>query len=104
MGAPRLADGQAGFLSRLNVDIKEMTMTRSFAVLCLSAWCAFALAAEPHPVVTYSKKANFEDVRDDLKTAIEGKGLVIDFHSFVNKMLERTGKDLGSARDRKSVV
>ena len=98
MGAPRLADGQAGFLSRLNIDIKEMTMTRSFAVLLLSAWCAFALAAEPHPVVTYSKKAKFEDVRDDLKTAIEGKGLVIDYHSFVNKMLERTGKDLGSAR------
>ena len=54
---------------------------------------------EPHPTVTYSKKgAKFEDVREDLKLAIEGRGLVIDFTSFVNRMLERTGKDVGSAR------
>ena len=54
--------------------------------------------ADPHPVVTYSKRAQFDDVRDDLKAAIEGKGLVIDYQSFVNRMLERTGKDVGSAR------
>jgi uncharacterized protein (DUF302 family) len=55
--------------------------------------------ADPHPVVTYSKKAaKFQDVREDLKLAIEGKGLVIDYESFVNRMLERTGKDVGSAR------
>ena len=54
--------------------------------------------ADPHPVVTYSKRARFDDVRDDLKAAIEGKGLVIDYQSFVNRMLERTGKDVGSAK------
>jgi uncharacterized protein (DUF302 family) len=55
--------------------------------------------ADPHPVVTYSKKgAKFDDVRDDLKLAIEGKGLVIDYESYVNRMLERTGKDVGSTR------
>jgi uncharacterized protein (DUF302 family) len=54
--------------------------------------------ADPHPVVIYSKRAKFEDVRDDLKLAIEAKGLVIDYQSFVNRMLERTGKDVGSAR------
>jgi len=54
--------------------------------------------ADPHPVVTYSKRAKFDDVRDDLKLAIEGKGLVIDYQSFVNRMLERTGRDVGSAR------
>jgi uncharacterized protein (DUF302 family) len=49
-------------------------------------------------VVTYSKKgARFEDVRDELRLAIESKGLLIDFHSFVNRMLERTGRDVGSA-------
>jgi len=56
------------------------------------------MAADPHPIVTYSRKAKFEDVRDDLKLVIEGKGLVIDYQSFVNRMLERTGKDVGSAR------
>jgi uncharacterized protein (DUF302 family) len=54
--------------------------------------------ADPHPVVTYSKRAKFDDVRDDLKAAIEGKGLVIDYQSYVGRMLERTGKDVGSAR------
>lgn len=57
-----------------------------------------AAAADPYPVVTYSKKAKFEDVRDDLKLAIEAKGLVIDYQSFVNRMLERTGRDVGSTR------
>ncbi|GIL04372.1 MAG: hypothetical protein BroJett031_08920 [Betaproteobacteria bacterium] len=57
-----------------------------------------ALAADPHPVVTYSKQARFADVRDDVKAAIESKGLVIDYESHVNRMLERTGKDVGSAR------
>ena len=56
------------------------------------------MAADPHPVVSYSKKAKFEDVRDDLKTAIEDRGLVVDYQSFINRMLERTGKDVGSAR------
>jgi uncharacterized protein (DUF302 family) len=56
------------------------------------------MSADPNPVVTYAKKAKFEDVRDDLKLAIEAKGLVIDYQSFVNRMLERTGKDVGSAR------
>jgi uncharacterized protein (DUF302 family) len=56
------------------------------------------MSSIPNPVVAYSKRAKFEDVRDDLKLAIEGKGLVIDYQSYVNRMLERTGKDVGSAR------
>jgi uncharacterized protein (DUF302 family) len=55
-------------------------------------------AAEPAPLVSYSKQAKFDDVRDDLRTAIEARGLVIDYHAFINRMLERTGKDVGSAR------
>ena len=37
-------------------------------------------------------------MRDDLKAAIEGKGRVVDYQSFVDRMLERTGKDVGSPR------
>ncbi len=73
-------------------------LSRSLALASLVA-CATALqAADPNPVVSYSKKAKFEEVRDDLKLAIEAKGLVVDYHSYVNRMLERTGKDVGSAR------
>jgi uncharacterized protein (DUF302 family) len=54
--------------------------------------------ADPHPVVSYSKRARFDEVRDDLRLAIEGKGLVIDYHSYVNRMLERTAQDVGAAK------
>jgi len=54
--------------------------------------------SDPQSIVTYSKRAKFEDVLEDLKLAIEARGLVIDYHSHVNRMLERTGKDVGSAR------
>ena len=66
-------------------------------ITCLVALSS-ALAQTPHPVVTYSNKAQFAHVRDDLKSAIEGKGLVVDYQSHINTMLERTGKDVGSAR------
>ena len=75
-----------------------MTLLRNLLLALFTVLCSVALAADPYPVVTYSKKATFVEIRDDLKLAIEGKGLVIDYHSFVNKMIERTGKDLGSTR------
>ena len=56
------------------------------------------MANDPNPVVTHSKRAKFDELRDDLRLAIESKGLVIDYQSYVNRMLERTGKDVGSAR------
>src|SRR5512147_1037891 len=71
---------------------------RSLALASFVAGATALQAADPHPVVSYSKKAKFEEVRDDLKLAIEAKGLVVDYHSHVNRMLERTGKDVGSAR------
>jgi hypothetical protein len=73
-------------------------MLRTLVLAALAALCTIAIAAGPAPVVTYSKNAKFEDVRDDLKTAIESKGLVIDYQSNINTMIERTGKDVGSSR------
>lgn len=45
--------------------------------------------------VTYKVKAKFDDVRDQLKTAINGKGIKINNVSHIGEMLIRTGKDLG---------
>jgi uncharacterized protein (DUF302 family) len=73
-------------------------MIRTTLSFLFAALCSVAFAADPPPVVTYSKQGKFEDVRDDLKAAIEAKGLVIDYQSYVNRMLERTGKDVGSSR------
>lgn len=72
--------------------------------LLISLAAAVVLAAcapAPQPPVsghstTYSKDARFEDARDDLKAAIENRGLVIDHISHIHDMLERTGKDLGT--------
>jgi uncharacterized protein (DUF302 family) len=47
---------------------------------------------------THSRKAKLDEVLEDAKLAIEGRGLVIDSHSFIHRMLERTGKDVGSTR------
>jgi hypothetical protein len=54
--------------------------------------------ANANPVVSYSKAARFEDVFEEAKLAIEAKGLVVDSVSHINAMLERTGKDVGSAK------
>ena len=75
-----------------------MRLRRTMGWALLAGWSVALQAADPHPVVAYATKAKFEDVRDELKLAIEGKGLVIDYHSFVNRMLERTGKDVGSGK------
>jgi uncharacterized protein (DUF302 family) len=67
--------------------------------LALLATLSFAAqAADPNPVVVYSAKGKFDDAREFLKIAIENRGLVIDSTSYVNKMLERTGKDLGTTK------
>jgi uncharacterized protein (DUF302 family) len=64
------------------------------AALCFAAGAALA-----QPVVSYQKNgAKFEDVRDDLKAAIESRGFVIDYQSHIHTMLERTGKDLGAPK------
>ncbi|MGE5638566.1 MAG: DUF302 domain-containing protein [Clostridia bacterium] len=49
-------------------------------------------------IVVYARQAKFEDVSEDLKLAIEGKGLVVDHVSYIGRMLERTGRDVGSGR------
>lgn len=44
---------------------------------------------------TYSVKAEFGEVREQIKAAIANKGLKINNISYIGNMLKRTGKDLG---------
>lgn len=66
----------------------------------LPALVAFSACTQAPPVTDHSKvyykEAKFEIVRDDLKTAIENRGLVVDHTSHIHNMLTRTGKDLGT--------
>jgi uncharacterized protein (DUF302 family) len=75
-------------------------MNRSAIMLSLcTALSLGALPALAQPVVSYVKSgARFDDVRDDLRQAIESRGLVVDYQSHIGRMLERTGKDVGSTK------
>lgn len=73
--------------------------------LMFLAAAAFVAACNPPPpgtatapVVRYGADARFDTVRDDLQDAIVAKGLVIDNTSYVARMLDRTGKDVGSTK------
>ena len=45
--------------------------------------------------VSYSTEERFEDVMDNIKMAIENRGMYINNVMHMSEMLERTGKDLG---------
>ena len=55
-------------------------------------------AGEP-PVKTVRVTGNFEDIRDSVRQAIEGKGINIAHTLPAGDMLNRTGKDFGVAEN-----
>lgn len=63
-------------------------------LLCLAGMTANAAG---DPVVTVVK-GRFDEVRESLVAAIEGKGLVISYTAHVGTMLDRTGKDIGASK------
>lgn len=78
-------------------------LRRLLAVLTLCIGSLFtaqavqAAKAADEAVLT-SVKGRYDDVRASLVAAIEGRGLVITYTAHIGDMLERTGKDIGSAR------
>jgi uncharacterized protein (DUF302 family) len=65
-------------------------------VLAALALPAAALAADE--IIRHSAKGSYEDVKDSVVAAIEGKGLVVDRVAHVGDMLARTAKDVGATR------
>jgi uncharacterized protein (DUF302 family) len=75
-----------------------MTDMKKFLAACALLCLPFsALAAESYNVL-FKTQGTFEDVRDMLQMAIEGKGLKITNTNRIAAMLERTGKDIGETR------
>jgi uncharacterized protein (DUF302 family) len=78
-------------------------LRRSIILALLGAALAFAPVAQAaikpfykdNIRVTYKVKGHFEDVRDQVREAITGKGIKINNVSHIGEMLIRTGKDLG---------
>ena len=76
--------------------------TRSLLVLSVLTLLApgslLAGTADSAPVVRYTVEGKYENVREDLINAITGRGLIVDHNSHVARMLDRTGKDLGTTK------
>lgn len=76
--------------------IVPVLLSIAFVSACKPAAPPPPAAAQPASVVRYSSDAGFNDVVEELQHAITAKGLVVDNVSYVGKMLDRTGKDIGS--------
>lgn len=71
--------------------------TLRILVLVLFLFSASAFAGGKH-LVTYTSKDDFDTVKNAITEAIAGKGLVINTISHIGEMLERTGRDMGGAK------
>jgi uncharacterized protein (DUF302 family) len=67
------------------------------ALLACLIWPAVTLG-QTESVVEVTANGSWDDVKQQLVLAIENHGLVVNHESKVGEMLERTGKDLGAAR------
>jgi len=73
-------------------------MNRLLAALVLSlAIAAPAVAADPG-LFLLKTKAKFEDVKDDVVSAVTKRGLVVDYTAHIGTMLDRTAKDVGGTK------
>jgi uncharacterized protein (DUF302 family) len=70
---------------------------KRFLTVCALLCLPLSALAEGHAAV-FKTQGEFQDVRDALQMAIEGKGLVINHTNKIAEMLERTGADLGASK------
>ena len=68
----------------------------ALAIAALLAVCARPALAQD--LKTYGKQGSYEDVKFEPNDAIIRRGLAIDYTGHINKMLERTGADVGSTK------
>jgi uncharacterized protein (DUF302 family) len=68
---------------------------RFFAALAL--FTPLQLSAATPGVAMVAVKGTFDDVKERVVTAIENRGLVLNYTARIGDMLERTGKDIGRA-------
>lgn len=74
---------------------------RKMMVLCLGLLLVLSLAATSATagwIKTYTKKADFDDIRFELTNAIIDKGFKVQDNGHIAEMLERTGGDVGSSK------
>jgi len=65
-------------------------------VWVLSAWAEVVPPKKIGPAWVWTVKGDYEEVREDLVEAIEGRGLVISYVSHAQSMLSRTAQVVGA--------
>jgi len=74
-------------------------MLRNISVaILLLVGSTHAVQAAGDYMVVLTKAGSFDDVKDDVVMAITNRGMVVNNVSHVGEMLERTGKELGAAK------
>ncbi|MDJ0872420.1 MAG: DUF302 domain-containing protein [Gammaproteobacteria bacterium] len=68
-----------------------LTLAIGFALSAASAWSE----GQDAPVVVYPADSDFEDVIENIKMAVEDRGMLVSGTLHVQDMLTRTAKDLG---------
>ncbi len=68
---------------------------RFFFALLTAFSVVVSAPATADQYISYSTEEGFEDVMDNIKLAIENRGMYINNVMHMSEMLERTGKDLG---------
>ncbi len=82
-------------MTRMSCSITIITVSLIFC----SYQQSFAECREyKEPVVIKSVDGRFDDVWEDIRRALEDRGLVISNVSHIGEMLERTGKDIGRTK------
>ena len=72
-------------------------MNKIIVAVALLCSPALVFAAEAYTVL-FKAQGTFTEVRNQVESAIEGKGLKINHSNKIAEMLERTGKDLGATK------
>lgn len=72
-------------------------MKKFLAVCAIACMPLTAMAADAYTVL-FKTQGTFQDVRDSLQFAIEGKGLKINHTNKIAEMLARTGPEIGASR------
>lgn len=71
---------------------------KKFLAVCALLCLPFSAQAAEKYTVLFKAQGSYQDIRDNLQMAIEGKGLKITNTNKIAAMLERTGKDIGETR------
>ena len=71
---------------------------RSAAWVAAIVLCIAPALAHAQTIARFTTQGDFDSVKEDVLLAIQSRGLVVDHTSYIGNMLDRTAKDVGTAK------